>query len=228
MLHRQRNKEIMEYIEVLQKSDLFYGINMEDIEKILECMHARYVSFEKDEIIICEGSEVKDIGVLLSGCGCSVKHEESGKISIITLLKPGCFIGILLAASKKRRSPVSVQAKEKLSVLFIPIENFISGCSKDCPKYEIMLHNYIDAIAEKAMLLHDRNDCLLKATVREKVSTYLKRVAKDKKSNTFTIQLDRNAMAEYLNVDRSALSRELSKMKKDGLIDYYKSSFKIL
>lgn len=201
---------------------------MEEIEKILKCMYARFVEFEKDEMIICEGSEINDIGILLSGYGRSIKQDESGKTSIITLLKPGSFIGILLAASKNRKSPVSVQAQEHLSVLFIPIENFISGYINDCPKYNVLLRNYIDAIAEKAMILHDRNDCLIKSSVREKVLSYLKRVAKEEGSNTFTTPFDRNDMAEYVNVERSALSRELSRMKKDGIIDYYKNSFKLL
>ncbi|WP_242950527.1 Crp/Fnr family transcriptional regulator [Clostridium acidisoli] len=219
---------MIEHIEILKQTSLFYGIKMEEIEKILKCMYARFVEFEKDEMIICEGSEINDIGILLSGYGRSIKQDESGKTSIITLLKPGSFIGILLAASKNRKSPVSVQAQEHLSVLFIPIENFISGYINDCPKYNVLLRNYIDAIAEKAMILHDRNDCLIKSSVREKVLSYLKRVAKEEGSNTFTTPFDRNDMAEYVNVERSALSRELSRMKKDGIIDYYKNSFKLL
>ncbi|SMC23352.1 cAMP-binding domain of CRP or a regulatory subunit of cAMP-dependent protein kinases [Clostridium acidisoli DSM 12555] len=227
-MHRQHSITMIEHIEILKQTSLFYGIKMEEIEKILKCMYARFVEFEKDEMIICEGSEINDIGILLSGYGRSIKQDESGKTSIITLLKPGSFIGILLAASKNRKSPVSVQAQEHLSVLFIPIENFISGYINDCPKYNVLLRNYIDAIAEKAMILHDRNDCLIKSSVREKVLSYLKRVAKEEGSNTFTTPFDRNDMAEYVNVERSALSRELSRMKKDGIIDYYKNSFKLL
>lgn len=226
MLHRQRNKMMIDYIKVLEQTSLFYGINGKEIEKVIKYMHARFVKYKKDEMIIGEGSVVNDIGILLSGSGRSIKREESGKVSIITLLKPGSFIGILLAASKIRKSPVSVEAQEQLCVLFIPIKNFISN--KACPKHSILMCNLIDAIAEKAMILHDRNDCLIKSTVREKVLAYLKRVSKEKESNTFNIPLDRNGMAEYINVERSALSRELSRMKKEGVIDYYKNSFKLL
>lgn len=228
MLHRQRNKIMVRYIEILKKAPLFYGFDGDEIEKALQCMNATCIKYEKREMIIQEGSIINDIGILLSGHAQSIKQDTSGKISIITLLKPGSFIGILLAASTNRKSPVSVQAKEPVSVLFIPIKNFIFGYAKNCPKYNILLQNYIAAISEKALVLHDRNDCLIKPTVREKVLTYLKRAAKEKESNTFTIPLDRNGMAEYINVERSALSRELSRMKKDGLIDYYKNSFKLL
>ena len=227
-MHRQHNKIMIEFIKVLQQTSLFNGIKQDDIEKILKLMHVRYVEYEKDEIIIYEGSSINDIGILLSGYGWSIKQEKSGKTSIITLLEPGSYIGILLAASKNRKSPVSVQAQEHLLVLFIPMENFISEHIKDFPKYNLLLRNFIDALAEKAMILHDRNDCLIKSTVREKILTYLKSVSKEKDSNIFTIPFDRNGLAEHINVERSALSRELSCMKKDNIIDYYKNSFKLL
>lgn len=126
MLHRQRNKMMIDYIKVLEQTSLFYGINGKEIEKIIKYMHARFVKYKKDEMVIGEGNVVNDIGILLSGSGRSIKREESGKVSIITILKPGNFIGILLAASKNRKSPVSVEAQEQLCVLFIPIKNFIA------------------------------------------------------------------------------------------------------
>lgn len=226
MLPRQRNIIIMDYIKVLEKTSLFCGIKENEIKKAIKCMQARFVKYKKDEMIIREGSIVRDIGILVSGSGRSIKQEESGKVSIITLLKPGSFIGVLLAASKMRKSPVFVEASDDACVLFIPIEKFISN--KDCPKYNILISNFIDALAEKAMVLHDRNNCLIKVTVREKILSYLKRISKEQGSRTFYIPLDRNGMAEYINVERSALSRELSRMKKEGLIDYYKNSFKLL
>lgn len=219
---------MQEYVEILKQNDLFYGINDNKIDKILQCMNARYAEYGKDEMIISEGNVVYDIGIVLSGYGRSIKHELSGKISIITILEPGSFIGVILAGSRGHKSPVSVQAQEHLSALFIPMKNLICRCINSCPEHDILLRNYIAGIAEKALLLHDRNDCLIKPTVREKVLTYLRWMSRKTESNTFTIPLDRNEMAEYINVERSALSRELSKMKKDGLIDFYKNSFKLL
>jgi len=228
MLHRQHNRMMKAYVEILKQTHFFYGIDEEEIEEILKCMDARYVEYEKGELVISQGSFVHDIGIVLSGHGRSIKQEISGKTLIITLLEPGSFIGVLLASSRGRKSPVSVQAQEHFSVLFIPIEKLIFRCAKACPKHDILLCNYIQGIAEKALTLHDRNNCLIKSTVREKILAYLRRVATEEKSSTFTIPLDRNGMAEYINVERSALSRELSRMKKDGLIDYYKNSFKLL
>ncbi len=228
MLQWQHNRSMEKYIEILQQTRIFNGIVKEDIEKILKCIHARQIEYEKGEMVIEEGSVVRDIGIVLSGHGRSIKQDVSGKTLIVTLLEKGSLIGVLLAASRERKSPVSVQAQDFLSVLSIPVEKVICPCTKACLKHNVLLHNYMDSIAEKALILHDRNDCLIKSTVREKILSYLIRVAREDESHTFTILLDRNSMAEYLNVERSALSRELSRMKKDGLIDYYKNSFKLL
>jgi CRP-like cAMP-binding protein len=216
------------YGELLEQTDLFAGIAPNDLEALLGCIHARRREYEKNQMVLREGDKISEIGIVLSGRGRSIKEDLSGKTVIVTLLEKGSLIGVLLAASRERQSPVSVQALEHLTVLFIPIENVLQRCAKVCPRHDRLLRNVLDGIAEKALVLHDRNDCLIKPTVREKVLTYLTREAKAQKSHTLTIPFDRNAMAEYLNVDRSALSRELSQMRKAGLIDFYKNNFRLL
>lgn len=228
MLHRQRNLIMEKYIEVLEQTSLFSGISKKEIEEMLKCLNTKHLKYEKDEMIIWEGSVIDNIGIVLSGHARSIKTDASGKLVIVTLLEKGSYTGVLLSASLKRKSPVSVQAQDNLNLLSIPVDKIVSCCTCSCSKHKLLLYNYLDIIAEKSMVLHDRIDCLVKGTVRDKILTYLLRVAKENDSRTFTIPLDRNAMAEYLNVDRSALSRELSRMKKDGLIDYYKNGFKLL
>ena len=228
MLRRQRNLRMKEYIEVLEQTSLFSGITKEDIEIMLKCLDARQIEYKRNEMIIWEGSIINDIGIILSGHARSIKTDASGKLIIVTLLGKGSYTGVLLAASRKRKSPVSVQIQDDISLLSIPIDKIVSQCSRSCSKHKLLLYNYLNIIAEKSMVLHDRIDCLVKHSVRDKVLAYLLRVSKENESRTFTIPLDRKAMAEYLNVERSALSRELSKMKKDGLIDFYKNGFKLL
>lgn len=217
-----------EYIELLGKTSLFSGISGDDIKKLLGCVHARKADYEKNETVLMEGDLISEIGIVLSGSGHSVKIDGSGKSTIITVFEKGGFIGVLLAAGRERKSPVTVQATERLSVLFIPFSRIIRHCGRTCTCHDTLSRNCFDSVAEKSLELLDRIDCLIRPTVREKIMTYLTRLARLNESSTFTISLDRSAMAEYLNADRSALSRELSKMKQDGLIDYYKNSFRIL
>lgn len=210
---------------VLEKSPLFRGIARDDIETMLTCLSATRKDFEKDENIVWEGDTIKNVGILLSGSAQSAKTDVTGKLVIVTLIEPGNYIGVLLAASHDRTSPVSVQALETLTVLFIPIQNILAR--SDCPHHSKLIGNLLNGIAEKALVLHDRNDCLIKPTVRDKVLTFLSQFAHDAGSHSFTIPMGRDAMSEYLNVDRSALSRELSWMKRDGLINYDKNWFEL-
>lgn len=216
------------YIKVLEQTSLFNCMAQEDIEKLLGCLHARQAEYEKGEMVIWEDSTVTDIGLVLSGHARSIMTDASGKSLIVSLLETGSFIGVLLAASRERKSPVSVQAQDHLCVLFIPAERVMSRCVNACPQHDLLLRNFLDSIAEKSLELHDRIDCLIRHTVREKILAYLTKMDKNKEGCVFTIPLDRKAMAEYVNVERSALSRELSRMNRDGLIDYYKNSFKLL
>ncbi len=219
---------MIQYGEILEQTDLFAGITRNEIESMMGCLHVRSMEYEKNQMVLWEGDNINDIGIVLSGHGRSIKEDISGKTVIVTFLEKGSLIGILLAASRKRKSPVSVQALDHLWVLFIPMENVLKRCTKTCTRHDLLLRNVLNSITEKALVLHDRNDCLIKPTIREKVLTYLTREAREQKSFTLTIPLDRYAMAEYLNVDRSALSRELSQMRKEGVIDFYKNNFRLL
>lgn len=217
-----------EYIKDLAQTKLFSGIEPENIAGLIGCIKARRVEYAKGEFIVEEGSMVYDFGILLSGHGRAIKWDSNDKLIIITLLKKGSEIGVILAASLEHRSPVSVQALDDVSVLLIPFDRVLNSCEKACPQHSKLLRNYINAVSEKGLVLHERIDCLLKTTVREKILAYLTRISRERQSQTFSIPLNRNTMAEYLNIERSALSRELSNMKRDGLIDYHKNSFRLL
>lgn len=215
----------MNNINAIKRSELFTGIPLKDIKDMINCLNAYQRDYKKGEIILWEGDIINEIGIILSGHGRSIKNDITGNTVIVTLLEEGSLIGVLLSASYSRVSPVSVQATDKLSVIFIPIKNVIGRCHKLCQKHDIFLHNVLNCIAEKALVLHDRNDCLIKPSIRSKVLTYLTRLSKEQRSKTLTLPFNRESMSEYLNVDRSALSRELSNMKKEGLIDFYKNKF---
>lgn len=151
---------------------------------------------------------------------------RDGQINNHNLLEKGSEIGVILAASSEHKSSVSVQVQDDVSVLLIPFDRVFVRSEKACPWHDKLLRNYISVVAEKGLVLHERIDCLLKPAAREKIMAYLIHVSHEQQSRTFSIPLNRNTMAEYLNIERSALSRELSIMKKDGLIDYYKNCFK--
>jgi CRP-like cAMP-binding protein len=218
----------MNDLDSLCQSRLFSGISPNDIPQMLKCLSATRKEYTKDEMVVHEGDLVDDLGIILRGSAQSTKLSITGKKIIVSLHYPGGYTAVLTAASRGRRCPMSVQAIEPLEVLFIPIKSILSPCTKLCKSHEQLLGNLFDSIAERALELHDRNDCLIMPTIRDKVLTYLTRVMRETGTETFNIPFDREAMAEYLDVDRSALSRELAWMKRDGLIDFYRNKFKLL
>ncbi|MEK4854389.1 Crp/Fnr family transcriptional regulator [Paenibacillus sp. FSL H7-0756] len=221
-------KLIMNNLDSLCQSRLFSGIAPDDIPQMLNCLSATQKEYTKDEMVVREGDFVDDIGIILQGTAQSTKLSPTGKQIIVSLHYPGGYTAVLTAASRGRRCPMSVKAIEPLEVLFIPIQNILSPCTKLGRAHEQLLGNLFDSIAERALELHDRNDCLIMPTIRDKVLTFLTRVRRETGTETFTIPFDREAMAEYLDVDRSALSRELAWMKRDGLIEFYRNEFKLL
>jgi CRP-like cAMP-binding protein len=214
-----------EYMDGLTHTKMFSGVAPEDMEELLGCIGARRVDYVKDEFIIEIGGAVSDFGVMLSGHSRSVKWDVNGRAIIISLLEKGSGIGVMLAASPGHKSTVAVQALDDVSVLFVPYSRITNHCAKACARHEKLLRNYVYAVAQKGLELHERIDCLLKPTVREKILTYLRKASREQQNRIISIPFNRNTMAEYLNIDRSALSRELSNMKKEGLIEYQKNRF---
>jgi CRP-like cAMP-binding protein len=214
--------------EELSRMKLFAGIEPGELASLLGCVSARQATYAKDEFIIEEGDHVAEFGVVLAGRGRSVKWDASGRMVIITLLEKGGVFGVLLAARQEQKSSVFIQALDELSVLLLPYDELVARCERNCQKHERLLRNYISAMADKGLELHERISCLLRPTIRDKIITYLRQISRERQSRIFEIPLNRNTMAEYLNVERSALSRELSAMKRDSIIDYHRNSFKLL
>lgn len=218
----------MNNFDSLCQSRLFSGISPNDIPPMLKCLSATRKKYAKNEMVVREGDLVDDVGIILQGVAQSTKLSIKGKQIIVSLHYPGGYTAVLTAANRGRRCPMSIQALEPLEVLFIPAKKILSRCTKLCVAHEQLLGNLFDSIAERALELHDRNDCLIMPTIRDKVWTYLTKVSREAGTQIFTIPFNREAMAEYLDVDRSALSRELAWMKRDGLIDFYRNEFRLL
>jgi CRP-like cAMP-binding protein len=210
----------------MEKLNLFKGLNSTEIRHFCECFGASVRHFKKGKAVVHEGDTVKQFGVVIGGEAKSYKSDISGKRFTVSVIKEGGYIGALLAGMTQAPSPVTVEATDRLSVLFVPFNKLILQCDRNCRCHTKILNNFIGGISEKAMFLYERIDCLIKPTVREKIFMFLGRYTKTGES--FEIEFDREGLADYLNVDRSALSRELSRMKREGIIDYNRNVFRVL
>lgn len=216
------------YIDILSAARIFRGISKDRIAEMLENMRIRVCEYGKDDMIQWEQSSIDSIGIILNGRAVAYRSSAAGNNIVMNHLKRSDVFADIIAASEDKLSPVNIRALEPTSVLFIEYSSFIGGRVSACSGYEKLMHNYIETISQRYFALQDRISCLILPSLREKILYYLKECSVGKQGEPFEVPYDRASMAEYLNADRSALSRELSNLKKDGYIDYYKNTFKLL
>lgn len=217
-----------QYLKVLERASLFKEVDPIDLEHLIVCLEVSSKKYEASECVIQLGQEVNHIGIVVEGQVEVVKENIVGDRNIMVVLEPSHIFGEGIVCTTKRLSPVTVRAKTKATILFIPYEKIIITCGKSCSFHSQLIRNMLRLLGEKNYTLNHKIDFLILKGMREKITLYLLEQARVSESMAFNINLSRNDLAEYLNVSRSAMSRELSRMKEEGLIDYYKNSFKII
>lgn len=217
-----------EYISMLKRQELFSGVVREDIGHMLNCLGAYEKNYKKSEFILLSEETVNCVGIILKGRVHMVKEDLWGNSTILALLQPFEIFGETFACGSTKKSTVSFQAAEAVEVLFLQFNKVMRTCSKACTFHQQLIENMVSIIADKNLLLMEKIEITSKKTIREKISTYLGNQARKKKSSYITIPMGRMQLAEYLCVDRSALTRELNLMREQGLIDFDKNTFRIL
>src|SRR5690554_376733 len=215
------------YIKVLGNSYLFRDMIRDEIEKMLLCLNPTINKYEKNELITREGDFFESLGLLLKGKANVIKEKASGARVVMTMLHEGDVFGEMAAFSDINKWPATVQCIEKCTVMFIPKINIIGECEKMCPWHRRLITNFVKIVSVKALMLSNKVEYLTIKSMRGKISAFLFDEYKRNNSFSFTIHLNRNEMADFLNVSRPSMSRELIKMKEEGIIDFHLSSFKI-
>lgn len=217
-----------EWLLVIQKAALFKSIEGAELNRMLTCFGSKVVSFEKNENICRAGEKYYGIGVVLCGKVMVTKENAIGNRIIMAKLKAGDLFGETIAFSDKTTWPATVIAVEDCKILYIEPNIIVENCRNTCVGHKQLIINMLKIISKKALNLNRKVEYLVIKGMREKVSMYLLEQYKRTGQLTFMIPLNRNELAEFLNVSRPSMSREIGKMKEEGIIDYYKSTFKIL
>lgn len=215
------------YFEVLKKCPLFFGIAPENLSRMLPCLGARVVSFDKKYTVFTEGKPAKYIGIVLSGSVQTVAIDYYGNRSIIATTAPSELIGEDFACADVDSIPVSVIADEPCEVMFIECGRILTPCSNACGFHSQLIYNIMKNLARKNLSFHERIEVTSKRTTRDKLLAYLTLRAKAAGTDSFDIPFDRQELADYLEVERSGLSAEISKLKREGIIDSNKNHFKL-
>ena len=216
-----------EYYPLLAATPLFADIPPEGLARLLGCFAPAVRRYEKGDILLLAGYDTGEIGILLEGSANALKTTPDGAAVAITDLAPGSVFGDVLAGSAVK-SPVTITARSASKAMFISCRKLLCPCAAMHPEHTQLMQNLVRTISDKYFSLSRRIDLLVMKSLRAKVAAYLLSEAARAHSLTFSIPFSRIQLADYLNCDRSALSRELSTMQKEGLIDTYRSSFKLL
>jgi len=216
------------YATILQKCGLFAGIDENQLLTMLSCLGATVRIYEKNQVILSEGDAAERIGVVLSGAVQIIRVDYYGNRSILTELQPAGMFGESFACADVARMPVDVVATEKSEVLFVDAKRILHMCSSACGFHNLLIFNLMKLVATKNLIFHQKLEIISKRSTREKLMTYLMMQAKQQNSNSFTVLFDRQELADYLEVDRSGLSAELSKLRKEGILECRKNHFTLL
>jgi CRP-like cAMP-binding protein len=213
------------HIPVLMKCPLFTGIEPGKLNMLLPCLSANIKEYTKSSLVAKAGEKPEDVGIILSGNIHILREDYWGGRQIISSLAPGDLFGESFLYAGVRVLPVSVRANEDSEVLFINGDRLIRSCPNSCDFHAGLISNMMKLIAGKNVALTRKIGHITRRGLREKVLSYLSEQAVLRGENSFEIPFNRQELADYLSVDRSALSGELSRMQEEGLISYRKNGF---
>ncbi len=216
------------FFPLLMKSPLFEGIDREELGEVLACLGAKAACYRKGEAILSEGDPAECIGVVLSGSVQVFRVDYYGNRSMMGRLYAGDLFAEAFACGGVDAMPVSVVATEEADVLLIGAQRILHTCTSVCAFHQRMIFNLVRILALKNLACNQKIEVTSKRSTREKLMAYLLLQAKQAGSSAFVIPFDRQELADYLEVDRSGLSAEISKLRREGVIRSERSRFTLL
>ena len=215
------------YFNILKMCELFDGIDDNLLANVLNCLNAEVKSFRKGDTVCRAGEFANSAGVVLTGRIYLESNDFLGNKSIVTEFIPGRCFGESYAFAKNMTMPFNIVAKENSDILVFDMRRLAAPCANDCATHRLLTDNLLCSMAAKHCELNNKITHLSRRTTREKLISYLSEQANQQKTIIFTIPFNRQELADYLSVERSAMSKELARMKNDGLIDYDGRTFKL-
>ena len=215
------------YIPILKKTQLFSGVSEEEVALMLTCLGARLYTYQKGDYVFRQGEHLGDITVLVEGGLHIQKDDYWGNRSILSRIAVGEMFGEAYIAPESGALLNDVVAIEDSAVMFFNVKRIITTCSSACRFHAMVVQNLFFAISEKNRKLVQKLGHMSKRSTREKLISYLSEEAKKHNSASFAIPFNRQQLADFLSVDRSAMSNELCKLRDEGLLAFEKNRFEL-
>lgn len=217
----------MDRCDIIMNTELFSDIPREKVKSMFVCLDSSQKSFSAGQTVWEAGKRVTQVGIILSGKLYTESCDVWGNKSIITEYVAGSSFGEAYALAKNDAPVFDVVAKEDTDVVFLDIKRMSTPCSKGCAEHTLLIQNLLSSVASKSRELEFKINHICKRTTRDKLLSYLSGQAKKHGSLTFSIPFNRHELADYLCVERCAMSKELHRMKRDGLVDFTGSKFEL-
>ncbi len=216
------------FVPILKKTKLFAGVAEDEIDSMLSCLDARLCEYKKGECVLRQGEHINHIMMLVSGALHIQRDDYWGNRTIVNRVFVGEMFGEAYISPESSTLLNDVIAVEDSSVIFFDVRRIITVCSSACRFHSMVVQNLFFAISEKNRALVQKLGHISKRTTREKLISYLSEEAKRQGSSSFIIPFNRQQLADFLSVDRSAMSNELCKMRDEGLLNFEKNNFELL
>ena len=216
------------YIKTLAGAKLFYGIGEGELEAALRCLSPLKRDYGKGEYIFRSGEHLSSMGLVLCGGVHILKEDYWGNRAILAELGPGQLFGESYACAGQPELTVSAVSARDCSVLFLDVKRILSLCPSACAFHGRLIQNLVSILAEKNIYLTDKIEHMSQRRLRDKILSYLSDVSKQQGGADFTIPFSRQELADYLSVDRSALSGALCRLREEGVLVFHKNHFTFL
>ena len=216
------------YLKILKECSLFDEIEDNDLMRMLSCLGARVELFDKKYTVFAEGSPARYIGIVLSGSVQTVYVDYYGNRNILSVSCARELVAEAFACAGADEIPVSVIADEPSEIMLIDCSHILCTCKNVCGFHQKLIFNLMRTLAQKNISFHQKIEIISKRSTRDKLLAYLEIQARISGSGKITVPFDRQELADYLGVERSGLSSEISKMKQEKIIDNYKNHFELL
>lgn len=218
---------MQEYREILNDTSFFKGISETEIDSMISCLDAKTRNYDKNQYILRIGDSTEAVGLLLTGKILIIQEDYWGNRNICAGITPGQIFAETFACIPDAVMNISVVACESSAVMWLNVGRILHTCPTACSYHNRMIQNLLSAIAGKNLYLNEKLTHISKRTTREKLISYLSAEAQRKNSTEFEIPFNRQQLADYLSVERSAMSNELCKLRDEGKLVFSKSKFKL-
>lgn len=215
-------------LPLLRKSPFFAGLNDEEILSVLHCVQATRVTRPRDSYIFRAGDTTDVMGLVLSGSVLIIQEDLWGHRNILSKCTEGDFFGEPYATDAHPVLNVSVVVEEDCTLLYLNIRRLLSTCSTACDHHQKLIRNLVRVLSGKILILNDKITHVSKRTTREKLLSYLSTESVRQSALSFDIPFDRQQLADYLCVERAAMSVELSKLQKEGILRTKRKHFELI